>query len=228
LSALNTTSNLKIYNNIISWAKEGTADTSAYVYNVKFFDDQDNSHEVSLKADTTNSIDLTNESYESILNALTGTKFISIQKYVGGYVANAEKTNYLSSVYSKDVVLKIIQAPTNVTIELAEDLTGNNAITQNAKELLTNVQTAVDLSVNGGVQTTSLEVVADALSKGIETFKNGTKAKREKIAKDEQSRKNIKNKLNTFNEELLNFVDNNFIEEKALEGPVGQKRIGGK
>jgi hypothetical protein len=104
----------------------------------------------------------------------------------------------------------------------------NNAITQNAKELLTNVQTAVDLSVNGGVQTSSLEVVADALSKGIEVFKNGAKAKKDKIAKDEQSRKNIKNKLNTFNQELLNFVDSEFIDEKVIEGPTGQKRIGGK
>lgn len=104
----------------------------------------------------------------------------------------------------------------------------NNAITQNAKELLTNVQTAVDLSVNGGVQTSSLEVVTDALSKGIEVFKNGAKAKKDKIAKDEQSRKNIKNKLNTFNQELLNFVDSEFIEEKIIEGPTGQKRIGGK
>lgn len=104
----------------------------------------------------------------------------------------------------------------------------NNAITQNAKELLTNVQTAVDLSVNGGVQTTSLEVVADALSKGIEVFKNGSKAKREKIVKDEASRNNIKNKLNTFNQELLNFMDSEFIEEKAIEGTTVQKRIGGK
>lgn len=104
----------------------------------------------------------------------------------------------------------------------------NNAITQNAKELLTNVQTAVDLSVNGGIQTTSLEVVADALNKGIEVFKNGSKAKREKIAKDEQSRKQIKNTLNNFNEQLLNFMDSEFIEEKVIEGPTGQKRIGGK
>ena len=104
----------------------------------------------------------------------------------------------------------------------------NNAITQNAKELLTNVQTSVDLSVNGGVQTTSLEVVADALSKGIEVFKNGSKAKREKIAKDEASRKNIKNALNKFNEELLNFMDSEFIEEKVIEGTTGPKRIGGK
>ena len=104
----------------------------------------------------------------------------------------------------------------------------NNAITQNAKELLTNVETAVDLSVNGGIQTGSLEVVADTLSKGIEVFKNGSKAKREKIAKDEASRKNIKNALNKFNEELLNFMDSEFVEGKVIEGTTGPKRIGGK
>lgn len=104
----------------------------------------------------------------------------------------------------------------------------NNAITQNAKELLTNVESAVDLSVNGGVQTDSLVVVADTLAKGIETFKNGSKAKKEKIARDEAARKDIKNKLNRFNEELLNFMDDELIQEKGIAGPTEQKRIGGK
>ena len=132
LSALNTVSNLNIYENVISWTKEGSADVSAYVYNVKFFDQNSNEEVVTLQAQTANSIDLATEEYQTILAKLSGIKYISIEKYVGEFVANGEAVNYLTSPYSAEVALKIIDAPTNVKIELAEDASGVNAIVQSA------------------------------------------------------------------------------------------------
>ena len=144
-----------------------------------------------------------NEKLNKLANMLVAYK-TQIDSYkmqqLVDYGIVADKEDYLrhSSPYLKaqgsSLIINRIQSEKLAQSKALNEAV-NRAITQNAKDLFTNVQTTVDLRVNGGIQTQSLEVVADFLSKGIEEFKNGTKAKREKIAKDEQARKNIKNKL---------------------------------
>lgn len=141
LGALNTSTNLRIYNNIISWTKEGSVDTSAYVYNVKFFDENDNSEIFVLNVETTNNVDMTEEKYQQMISEFVGKKYFTVQKYVGEFVAVSDKVNYLTSAYSTDVLLKIIDAPTNVKIELVEDSTGNNSIFQTLLKITWNVNT---------------------------------------------------------------------------------------
>ena len=123
LDKLNTTTNLNVYNNIIRWTKE---DSTAYTYNVKFFDDAGTEPTIiSLNANETNSIDLTKQEYQDIINNLSGKKYITIQKYVGEFTANTSTTNYLSSAFCDNVLLKIIVAPTNVKVEATNNLDQN-------------------------------------------------------------------------------------------------------
>ncbi|MDY2696539.1 MAG: hypothetical protein SOV27_05205, partial [Eubacteriales bacterium] len=120
LNKLNTTTNLNIYNNIISWTKE---DSANYEYLVKFYDDSYGEPQfVTLSNAETNSIDLTKQEYKQIINSLTGKKYITIQKVTGSFTANTDGVNYLSSIYSDATLLKIIVAPTNVKIEATNDL----------------------------------------------------------------------------------------------------------
>jgi len=104
----------------------------------------------------------------------------------------------------------------------------NNAISQNAQELLTNVEATVDLSINGGITTDTLKTVSDTLNKGIQVFTNGRKAKQEKIKKDTEARRELKNSINKFNEEFLNYVDEELVIQENLPQSTHQKRIGGK
>ncbi|MCI7003116.1 MAG: hypothetical protein MR904_02065 [Clostridia bacterium] len=121
LTKLNTTTNLNIYNNIISWTKE---DSANYEYLVKFYDDSASEAKfVTLSNAEINSIDLTKQEYQQIIKSLTGKKYIAIQKNAGSFIAKTDNVNYLSSVYCDSVLLKIIVAPTNVKIEATNDLT---------------------------------------------------------------------------------------------------------
>lgn len=121
LSPLNVVSNLNIYNNIITWAKEGTAPITSYSYLIKFFDEHGGQEIVSQNAENSNSIDLTEDKYQNILSTLSGNKYVSIQKYVGEFVASDSEINYLSSEYSAQTQLKIITAPQNVDIKATDE-----------------------------------------------------------------------------------------------------------
>lgn len=123
LDKLNTTTNLNLFNNIIRWTKE---DVTEYSYKVKFSDDAGTEPTIiTLNANETNSIDLTKQEYQEILNNLSGKKYITIQKYVGEFTANALTTNYLSSTFCDNVLLKIIETPTNVKVEATNVLEQN-------------------------------------------------------------------------------------------------------
>ena len=104
----------------------------------------------------------------------------------------------------------------------------NNAITQNAQELLTNIEASVDLSVNGGITTQSLEVVSATLTKGMKIINDSTKLKEQKIAKDAEARKRIKAAASQFNESIINFLDAQVVTPANIGEVTEQKRIGGK
>jgi len=109
----------------------------------------------------------------------------------------------------------------------ALDQATNQAIINNAQELQTNAQAAVDLSVKGRVNVATLEQLDSAIRNGIQIFKNGKKLKQDMNAKERQSIKKINNSLNQYNEELLNLIEGNEITSSAIGINNSQKKIGG-
>ena len=140
LQNLNTTSNLNIFNNIISWNREESPAGNTYKYLVTFYDENGTGVEypVELDLETTNSIDLAEDKYSNIIYSLQGNKFVKVQKIVGAFEASSTKDNYLTSG-SSSVELKILNAPTAVKITANE-----NDITQ------TDIQITWNIDVSGG------------------------------------------------------------------------------
>ncbi|MBE7082158.1 MAG: hypothetical protein E7378_00540 [Clostridiales bacterium] len=144
LEKLSTNGNLTILESKATWSNEEDLPFENYYYDVCFFGMQNGEitqeHHKNITPSQNNNIDFTLPEYQTILNGLTGQKFIKIKKVLNEYtILDAE--NYLSSAYSNDVEVKIINAPTNVTI------------TANAGD---NAQTNVDISWN--VDTAGAEV----------------------------------------------------------------------
>lgn len=110
----------------------------------------------------------------------------------------------------------------------ALDQATNEAIVNNAKELQTNAQAAVDLSVKGRVSMSTLEEVESAIRSGIQIFRNGKKLKQDMNARERQGIKKLNESLNQYSEELLNLIEGNEITANAIGISSPQKRIGGK
>ena len=103
----------------------------------------------------------------------------------------------------------------------------NDAIINNAKELQTNAQAAVDLSVNGRINVSTLEELDSAIRNGIQIFRNGKKVKQDLNAKERQSMRKLNDSLNQYSEELLNLVEGSVIPTQVIKDST-QKRLGGK
>lgn len=110
----------------------------------------------------------------------------------------------------------------------ALDAATNNAISENAKQLQMNAQAAVDLSINGGVKTATIEELDAAIKSGIQIFQNGRKLKQEKNEKERQALQKLNESLNEYQEELLNLVESRQIEVDVAKASSYQKRLGGK
>ena len=109
----------------------------------------------------------------------------------------------------------------------ALDKATNDAIINNAKELQTNAQAAVDLSVNGRINVSTLEELDSAIRNGIQIFRNGKKVKQDLNAKERQSMRKLNDSLNQYSEELLNLVEGSVIPTQVIKDST-QKRLGGK
>jgi len=109
----------------------------------------------------------------------------------------------------------------------ALDTATNQAIVNNAKELQTNAQAAVDLSVKGRVNMATIEELDNAIRNGIQIFKNGKKTKQDLNTKERQSIKKLNDSLNLYHEELLNLIEEKEVSVQYLKTP-NQKRLGGK
>ena len=91
-----------------------------------------------------------------------------------------------------------------------------------------NAQAAVELSVNGGVKTTTIEELDAAIKSGIQIFQNGRKLKQEKNARERQSLQKLNDSINQYQEELLNLVETREFEIEVAKSTSHQKRLGGK
>lgn len=109
----------------------------------------------------------------------------------------------------------------------ALDAATNAAIIENAKQLQTNAQAAVDLSVKGRVSMTTLEQLDTAIKTGIQIFKNGKKLKQELNTKERQAMIKLNTSLNQYSSEFLSLAEGNQLAMEAIQNPT-QKRIGGK
>lgn len=109
----------------------------------------------------------------------------------------------------------------------ALDTATNQAIVNNAKELQTNAQAAVDLSVNGRVNMATIEELDSAIRNGIQIFKNGKKTKQDLNTRERQSIKKLNDSLNQYQEELLNLVEGNGVQMQHMQ-TSNQKKLGGK
>lgn len=159
LQELNTTGNLNIYNNIISWTKEGEVELDKYKYVVNFLQNDVTVYSVELNAETTNSIDLAQETYQQIINSMTGSRAIQVIKVAGTYTASTEATNYLSSAPCAKVPLKLISAPTNISITTTD--LQNQVIAINWQQNQEGVDIAkYTLSIEHNGVTTTIENVA--------------------------------------------------------------------
>lgn len=103
----------------------------------------------------------------------------------------------------------------------------NGAVRKNADELLTNVTATVDLSVNGGVRTETLEHVGNSLAKAIEVYKSRDKMLKDRMAKDAQVRQKLQADRNKAKQEILGLFEENLLADSMTQAPT-QKRIGGK
>lgn len=108
----------------------------------------------------------------------------------------------------------------------ALDVATNEAIVENAKQLQTNAQAAVDLSVSGRVNMETLQQLDSAIRNGIQIFRNGKKVKQQQNEKQRQDIKKLNTSLNQYNEELLNLIEGNDASVAIIEN-TPQKRIGG-
>lgn len=125
------------------------------------------------------------------------------------------------------MVFNRIQAE-RISKQQALDAATNNAISENAKQLQMNAQAAVELSVNGGVKTTTIEELDAAIKSGIQIFQNGRKLKQEKNARERQSLQKLNDSINQYQEELLNLVETREFEIEVAKSTSHQKRLGGK
>ena len=109
----------------------------------------------------------------------------------------------------------------------ALDVATNAAILENAKQLQTNAQAAVDLSVKGRVNMSTLEQLDTAIRNGIQIFQNGKKLKQELNNKERQAMIKLNTSLNQYSSEFLSLAEGNQIAMSVIQNPT-QKRIGGK
>ena len=117
--------------------------------------------------------------------------------------------------------------PKRIARQQALDAATNAAIIENAKQLQTNAQAAVDLSVKGRVSMTTLEQLDTAIKTGIQIFKNGKKLKQDLNAKERQAMIKLNASLNQYSSEFLSLAEGNEMAMNAIQNPT-QKRIGGK
>ena len=112
--------NLNVNDNVLSWNKDETLGVD-YTVVIKFFNE---SKEEVIKefASSITSIDLTSEEYQNIFKTLNGKKSVKLQKVVKDFVATTESLNYLTSNYSESLLLKIINAPTNIKVTATDEI----------------------------------------------------------------------------------------------------------
>lgn len=104
----------------------------------------------------------------------------------------------------------------------------NNAITENAKQLLTNIKTAVDLSINGGITIETLKAVDTVLKDALAIAIDGAKQKQEKVRRTAEEHRKLKESHNNYNAEFLNLIDSSLIETPGIEETSITRRLGGK
>lgn len=104
----------------------------------------------------------------------------------------------------------------------------NNTIMKNADELLVNVNTASELSVNGGLRTSTIEHTANQVSKAIETYRNRQKQIKYKMIKDAQTRERLRAQRNKDKQEILGLFEDNLLADGLTESLSNEKKFGGK
>lgn len=194
-----------------------------------------------------NSIDTENAiQYRTQISAIFANKINELQKALVLYKQQVQsyrlqQNTDMELVMSNESYLKdsapILKAQGSVMVfnriqaerietQKALDKATNDAIKENAKQLQVNSQGVVDLSVNGGIQTTTIEELNTAIKSGIDTFRNGRKLKEEKNKRDSESLRKLNASLNEYQEELLNLIDERVMPTE-IKSSV-QKRLGGK
>lgn len=78
----------------------------------------------------------------------------------------------------------------------------NQAYQNNAQDLVQNTQTIVDLAVNGGLTSDSLQVLQDAIQQGDQILVDGRKRLQDRIESDKKVLKNITEELEKYNDSL--------------------------
>lgn len=82
----------------------------------------------------------------------------------------------------------------------------NAAIVNNARELEQNVQATVDLSLNQGISLETLQIVDQALKRGVDLFKSGRAQKQAQIEQQRTSLQSLNNSLDEYQREVLQMI----------------------
>ena len=109
----------------------------------------------------------------------------------------------------------------------------NNAVKKNAGDLLTNIEGALQLEVNGGITGDTIASVNSTITKAVEVYKNRDKMIKEKIAKDSQIREKVKADRNKTKQAILGLFEDSFLIDGndasiTIIENTPQKQIGSK
>lgn len=108
----------------------------------------------------------------------------------------------------------------------ALDKATNNAVINNAKELESNAQAAVNLSVEGRIALEAIKEVENAIRNGIQIIKTGKKLRQEKNERERRELSKINEALDRYNEEFLDLAVTNQITVKNV--PKTRRRVIGR
>ena len=99
----------------------------------------------------------------------------------------------------------------------------NEAIRNNALAIEENAKTAVELSINNGISVETLAVYNDSLRKGIEIYRSGREKRRQRIESDKKQLTELNQALESYQQEVLQLIDDEAVIEYMAETSSGEK-----
>jgi len=93
----------------------------------------------------------------------------------------------------------------------------NQAIMNNARDIEQNAQAVVELSLNGGITVETLKFCDGAYKRGISIVQNGRQQKQQQIAQNASALKELSTSLDSYNQELLQIIDDSSVMSEILK-----------
>ena len=83
----------------------------------------------------------------------------------------------------------------------------NIAIARNSQQLVTNAESAVELSLNGGITVETLIGLDDAIKRGVQIYVEGKEQKKIIVEETQKALQQLNSSIDSYQNELLKLID---------------------